>query len=383
MGIGCVVWRGQLVSKELQELLLLAKDKSADSRSRLVENITDLFLSDEGRLSEHERALMSDILGKLVSQVENDIKKELSLALSAGGIDLPDIVKQLANDSAEIARPLLERSTLLKDPDLIEIIRMRTDEHRMAIAMREEVSESVSNALVEYGNEDVIESLLNNHDAQLNKRAMEYLVAESRRVDRFQEPLLRRSDLPGDLAYRMYWWVSAALRKTILNDFEVDPVIFEQAVRRAAHSALVGQDGEQGTYIKAQRLVRRMAENGELSVQFLLNVLRQQRVAVFVAGMAELGGVNFRTAWRIFSDSGGESFAILAKAVGVDRSQFTSIYLLVVQARDGGAPKAPGVLKGILSLFDRTSEANARGALQVWQRDSAYQEAIEELDKVS
>ena len=372
-----------MVSKELQELLLLAKDKSADSRSRLVENITDLFLSDEGRLSEHERALMSDILGKLVSQVEADIKKELSNALAAGGVDLPDIIKQLANDSAEIARPLLERSKLLKDPDLIEVIRMRTDEHRMAIAMREEVSESVSNALVEFGNEDVIESLLNNHDAQLNKRAMEYLVAESRRVDRFQEPLLRRSDLPGDLAYRMYWWVSAALRKTILNDFDVDPVVFEQAVRRAANSALVAQDEEQGTYVKAQRLVRRMAENGELSVQFLLNALRQQRVAVFVAGMGELGSVNFRTAWRIFSDEGGESLAILAKAVGVDRAQFTSIYLLVVQAKEGGAAKAPGVLKGILALFDKTSEANARGALQVWQRDSAYQEAIEELDKVS
>lgn len=371
-----------MVSKELQELLLLARDKSSDARARLVENIADLFLSDDGRLSEHERALMSDILGKLVSQVEADIRKELSNALSSGGIDLPEIASQLANDDVEIARPLLEKSSLLKDPDLIEIIRMRTDEHRMAIAMRDDVSESVSNALVEFGNEDVIEALLNNHDAQLNKRAMEYLVAESRRIDRFQEPLLRRSDLPGDLAFRMYWWVSAALRKTILTNFEVDPIIFEQAVRRAASAAMVGGQEEHSTYVKAQRLVRRMAENGELSIQFLLNALRQQRVAVFVAGMGEMGGVNFRTAWRIFSDKGGESFAILAKAVGVDRNQFTSIYLLVVQARDGGAPKAPGVLKEILTLFDGTTEANARGALQVWQRDSAYQEAIEELEKV-
>ncbi|WP_262696281.1 DUF2336 domain-containing protein [Kordiimonas aquimaris] len=371
-----------MVSKELQELLLLARDKSTDARSRLVENITDLFLTDEGRLSEHERALMSDILGKLVSQVEADIKKELSHALASGGIDLPEIAKQLASDSVEIARPLLERSNLLKDKDLIEIIRMRTDEHRIAITMREQVSEPVSNALVEFGNEDVVEALLNNHDAQLNKRAMEYLVAESRRVDRFQEPLLRRSDLPGDLAYRMYWWVSAALRKKILADFEVDPVIFEHAIKRAAGVAMIDQNDEQGTYIKAQRLVRRMSENGELSVQFLLNALRQQRIAVFVAGMGELGGINFKTAWRIFSDKGGESFAILAKAVGVDRNQFTNIFLLVVQAREGGTAMAPGVIKGILELFDATSEENARGALQVWQRDSAYQQAIEELDKV-
>lgn len=371
-----------MISKELQDLLLLAKDKSGQARARLVENITDLFLSDDGRLSEHERALMSDILGKLVSQVEADIKKELAKVLAAADIDLPEIIVQLANDDVEIARPLLEQSALLRDPDLIEIIRMRTDEHRMAIAMRDELSESISNALVEFGNEDVIETLLNNHDATLSKRAMEYLVAESRRVDRFQEPLLRRADLPGDLAYKMYWWVSAALRKHILSDFDVDPVVFERAVRRAASIAMVDQETGQSTYVKAQQLVRRMAESGELSVQFLLNALRQQRVAVFVAGMGDLAGVNFRTAWRIFSDTGGESFAVLAKAVGIERNQFTSIYLLVVQARDGSAPKSPGVIKDILALFDATSEDNARGALQIWQRDSAYQEAIEELDKV-
>lgn len=373
---------GEVVSKELQDLLVLAQEKSFDARSRLVENITDLFLSDDGRLSEHERALMSDILGKLIGQVEADIKKELANTLSKTGIELPDVAKILANDDVEIARPLLEKSVLLKDPDLVEIIRMRTDEHRMAIAMRDDVSEPVSNALVEYGGEDVIEALLNNHDSQLSKRAMEYLVAESRRVDRFQEPLLGRSDLPGDLAYRMYWWVSAALRKRILREFEVDPVVFEAAVKRAASAVMVDQGDEQSTYVRAQRLVRRMMENGELTVQFLLNALRQQRVAVFVAGMAELGSISFKTAWRIFSDKGGESFAILSKAVGIDRNQFTSIYLLVVQAREGGAVKSPGVLKDILALFDATAEANAKGALQVWQRDSAYQEAIEELDKV-
>ncbi len=371
-----------MASKELQDLLLLAKSKSAEDRARLVENITDFFLSDEGRLSEHERALMSDILGKLIGQVEQDIRKELANTMAATGLELPEIAKMLASDEIEIARPILENSALLKDPELIEIIRMRTDEHRMAIAMRDDVSEQVSNALIEYGSEDVLEALLNNHDAQLNKRAMEYLVAESRRVDRFQEPLLHRSDLPPELAYKMYWWVSAALRKRILSSFQVDPVLLEQAVKKAAQAAMVDRGDDQSAYIRAQRLVRRMHEGGELTVQFLLNTLRQQRVAVFVAGLAELAGISFRTAWRIFSDKGGESFAVLAKAIGVERNQFTSIYLLVVQAREGGAAKTPGVLKDILALFDATSEVNAKGALQVWQRDDAYQEAIEELDKV-
>ena len=372
-----------MASQQLQDLLRLARSKSSDARSRLVENITDLFLSDDGRLTDHERALMSDILGKLISQVEKDIRRELALSLQQTGADLPDVVQMLANDDIEIARPLLEKSPLLKDPDLIEIIRMRTDEHRLSIIMRDELSEQVTDALVEYGSEDVLEALLNNHDATLSQRAMEYMVAESRRVDRFQEPLLMRADLPGDLAYRMYWWVSAALRKTILTNFEVDPVQFEKVVRRAAGAAMVDQSNEPSSYVKAQKLVRRMYENGELTIPFLVSALRQQRIAVFVAGMAELAGISFRTAWRIFSDGGGESFAILAKSIGVDRSQFTSLFLLIRQTKEGGSASAPGLLKEILSLFDTISEQHARGAVQIWQRDSAYQEAIEELDSVS
>lgn len=179
----------------------------------------------------------------------------------------------------------------------------------------------------------------------------------------------------------MYWWVSAALRKDILSNFDVDPIAFDSVVRRATAAAMKGQDDNQSAYHKAAQLVRRLAESGQLTIQFLVNALRQQRIIVFVAGIAELGDVTFSTAWRIFSDRGGESFAILAKAIGIDKGQFASLYLLVTQARDGDTIKSPGVLNDILELFNSTSEKNAQGALQIWQRESAYQEAIEQLDK--
>lgn len=372
-----------MTNDHITEMLSLAQSKSVTARTRLLENITDMFLSDEGRLSEHERALMSDILGKLIQQVEGDVRKQLAEILSRSNADIPDVVNMLANDDVEIARPLLENSALLKDPDLIEIVRMRTDEHRLSITLREEVSEQLSDALVEYGDEDVVESLLNNHDASISKRAMEYLVVESRRVDRFQEPLIQRADLPGDLAYRMYWWVSAALRKKIITDFEVDPLVVEETIKRAAKTVLTDVGEENNAYIKAQRLVRRMHENGELTPAFLSSAFKQQRVAVFVAGLAQLGQIDFQTAWRVFSDKGGESFAVLCRAIDMDRGQFTSMYLLIVQAREGGAKaKSPGVIKEVLDLFDKISVKSAKGALQVWQRESSYQQAIEALDKV-
>ena len=372
-----------MVDSQIITLVSLARDKSKEARGKLVENITDLFLSDSGRLNEHERALMSDILAKLIQTVEADLRKELSHALADSTVQFGEVALLLANDNADIARPILERSKLIQDKDLIDIIRMRTDEHRLAISIREGLSVDVSDALIEYGNEDVIEGLLKNGDSNLSGQAMEYLVAESRRLDRYQEPLLNRDDLPSELAHKMYWWVTAALRKRIVTEFDVDPLVVDDLLQQATTRALVVQGEGRGAVAKAQKLVHRMNKNEELTHQFLLQSLRQQRIPVFVAGMSELAHVDYDTSWQVFNDVRCESLAILAKAIGVGRSDFTSMYLLLTKARDGTEMRPANELKNILDLFDSVEEKTAIGAIQYWQQNKAYKMAIEELDEAS
>jgi len=73
---------------------------------------------------------------------------------------------------------------------------------------------------------------------------------------------------------------------------------------------------------------------------------------------------------------------VLAGAVGMERDQFTKAYLLVSQVREGEKTRKTGALTPILKLFDAISYRNARGALQYWRRDGAYQVALEELRNV-
>ena len=370
------------MAERIEGLIDLAREKSALSRRRLFENMTDLFLSEDGRLSEHERALMTDILSKLIQTMELELRKELSEFLIQTEANLPEVARLLSNDEIDVARPLLEKSKLLQDSDLIEIVRMRTDEHRLSIALRENLSTEVSDVLVQYGDGDVIEALLRNTDARLSDRAMAYLVSESRRSDRFQEPLLNRADLPPELACRMYWWVAAALRRRILLEFEVNPADLDHAMRKSAQAVITGAEETSGVYSNAQRLVRRLRETDDLTAEFLLAALRQNRVAVFVAGLGELSGSDVRTAWRIFTDPGGEGLAVMARAAGLSREQFTAIYLLVAQLRGGSGPQSPSVLAHISELFDSLSEKKSKMVLQYWQCDDAYEIALESLQKV-
>lgn len=365
--------------EQVARLYDLAKQKSDDSRRTLVENISDLFLTPEGRLNEHQRMLMTDILFKLVSELETVVRRELADVLVVQDSVPAELLNLLANDQIEIARPILEQSGLLRDQDLIEIIKVRSDDHRLCIAIRARLSEEVSDALIREGSADVVEALLKNQDAAISEHAMAYLVAESQRIDRFQEPLLSRHDLPQSLAQRMFWWVSAALRRKILTDFSnLDLADMDTALQTATRQAMDAHRGA-GVARRADELVCRLAEQGELTPRFLTQCLKQQKLPIFVAGLAHLSGIGVRTAWRIFSDREGESFAVLCKAIAVNRNDFASLFLFLSEARGGQRVRPTIFLKESLELYDAISAANARAALTYWQREDDYQQALNEL----
>lgn len=365
-----------------EDLLNLAQNKSVSARNQLVENISDMFVSSDGRLNEHERALMNDVLLKLVSSVEQDIKKELSKRIADNDDVSPELALYLANESIDIAEPILSKSGVLKDEQLIEVVRNRTESHRMAIAIRSEVSEDVSDELVDMGDEDVIEALINNDDAKISALTMEYLVAESRSVDRFQEPLLNRGDLSADLACRMYWWVSAALRRKIILEINVDDTLLDDVMEMATKTAIQNHTRPDGVMRMAQNLAREMAARDDLDILFLRQCLRQEKINLFVASLSEMTGLDVKVIWWTIREKTGESMAIIIKSMDADRATFASLFLLIIQARSGGRARSTGVVNSILSLYDEIEVVNARVAVRYWQRDFGYQDAILDLKDV-
>ena len=366
-----------------QSLIKLAQENSRGSKKILMENISDLFLSSEGRLNEHERVLMNDIMVKLLKSVEKAIRKDLAERLAESEDMSPELVIMLANDHIEVARPILEKSSLLKDEDLIETIRNRTDAHRLAIAIRAYVSTDVSKELIEHGSIDVIEALVRNENAELSKASIEYLVQESRSVDRFQEPLLNRNDLTFELAHKMYWWVSAALRRKIVAEFDVDQTVLDDALEMVTKKIVNNHDEKDGVMSKAVHLVKNLAEQRKLNFDFVVTSLRQERINVAVAALAELSGLSVKIIWRVLRERNDESLAVISRAIGLEKSQFSTMFLLILQTNSGPKARSTSILYAMLRLYDRIKPANARAAVRYWQRDFGYQQAQMELKDAS
>lgn len=360
-------------------LLGLARNKSDEGRRELAAIIADLFENRGDTLSDRERRLMFDIMRSLVRDVEVSVRKSFVTLLRT----LPDapvgLVRDLANDEIDVAYPLLTESTLLHDEDLIDIIRARTREHQLAIALRTGLSEEVSDALVETDDVGVIEHLLNNPSARLAEATMEYLVEQSRRVDTFREPLLHRQDLKEALAKRMFLWVSAALRSYIVDRYTLDSETIDALLEQAAAQGF--EENESASASKTRQLVQAMREEGAVTPHMLVAALTDGEVPLFLSLFAELVGVAEHLASRVVFEEGGECLAIACKSVDMSEMQFSLVFRLSRKARPASkAARAVLDVHGLLELYRKMTPDAAVKVVERWRAGTDLQQALEERD---
>lgn len=364
---------------ELDELLALARDKSVDGRARLVQTVGDLFFETDADLSDRERALMTEILRQLIHEVEMSVRKQLADKLADNPKAPTELITTLANDEIEVAYPVLLKSSVLQDIELIEIIRHRTMRHQLAIAMREAVSEDVSNALVETGNEDVIKKLLENQNADISKATMDYLVDESRRVDAYQNPLVHRDDLTEDMARRMYMWVSAALRNHIVSNFGIDPTELEQNMEEVVLDLVDGDEETAEDKRKSSRLAELIKKNGGIDAKLLIQTLRQGEIPLFEALLAEAVNLRPKLIQRFIFEPGGQGLAICAKAIEIDKADFATMFLLSRSARPGEKVVDPNELTRAISFFERVEGETAQKVIHRWRLDPDFLYALKQV----
>jgi len=94
-----------------------------------------------------------------------------------------------------IPRHVLEKSKSLTDSDLIQIIKKVSSKHRAMIAQRREVSDAVSDALVQFLEEDVVQVLLKNKGAAFSETALQRILTVSRQHKDYIKLLIKREEL--------------------------------------------------------------------------------------------------------------------------------------------------------------------------------------------
>ncbi len=356
-------------------LLSLARRKGAESRSELAAVITDLF-SDEGeKLTKRERMLMYNILKQVCHDIEVSIRKHLSERLSERR-DIPGhLINALANDNIDVAYPILTRSRLLRNKELIEIVRHRTYEHQLAIASRRGLAEQVSDALVKTGRTDVILTLLENRNALISEKTLAFLVEESSRVDDFQEPILRREELPDHLAKRMFLWVSEALRKHIIDTYGLEEHVIDDLLKQVKEI-----QSSEGSSNRAKELAKEIQQTTEINAEMMIAALDNGQVRLFINLLARRASMREQLVKRMLYEPGGEGLAITFKALGFKKKDFLTVFAYSRRASPNTMQNFAKQKAEVTEFFETLDEKSAQQVLRNWQRNRDYPAAARQLD---
>ena len=177
----------------------LGKVSSAEQLA-VQRQVADLLLASDQPYSERQVAIFNDVIGCLVEKVDRPALLELTGRLAAAEHAPNPVINHLSNnDDIAVAGQVLERSKVLTDENLVEIARTKGQDHLLAIAARAQVSETVTDALVERGDAHVTQKVVSNNGARLSELGFVRVVHEARTDEALASTLAHRKDVPPEL----------------------------------------------------------------------------------------------------------------------------------------------------------------------------------------
>ena len=299
-----------LSQADIQRLL---EDPSADNRTTTARNIALAYGG--GSLTDKERAMAEDIFQIMVRDAEVRVREALSINLSDCAFLAHDIARSLAVDMDAVALPILESSIVLNDEDLVEIVRNHGAAKQKAVAKRESVSELVSYALVDSGDEDVVATLVANEGAKISEPSLQQALDKHGDVAAVSESMAKRGQIPVRVAERLVSLVSESIQNHILAHHELPPEVVSDLVMQSRERATLGLLTRRSDGRDVRELVAQLCQNARLTPTIILRALCLGDMRFFEASIAVLAKVPLTKARILIHDKGAEGLgAVLQQA---------------------------------------------------------------------
>src|SRR3954463_16264803 len=262
----------------LDELQTTLAHGTVARRVETLRRVTDLFLNGAVDYSDEQIALFDDVFHCLMRHIEASAKALLASRLAPVGTAPPMTIRALAfDDLIEVAAPVLSQSERLDDDALIETARSKSQAHLMAISARKVLSGAVTDVLVLRGDDEVVQSTVNNPGAEFSESGFSRLISRAEGDDTLASCVGMRPTLPRHLYLQLLAKASTTVRERLeaANPQQAAnvPTAVQEAMRRvrSAPSAITRETEN------AHALVKSLHEDGRLDEHQVASFARAGR----------------------------------------------------------------------------------------------------------
>ena len=297
----------------------LALENNIERRSELARHVALLFAKTWQRCSDDQIDIYDSVMLRLSEMVEHHALAYMAECLCDIRRAPEETVRKLASQDIDVAEPLLRGSPILRDHDLVVIAKAKGDEHRLAIAKRDVVSETISDILIDLGSREVRQTLAANDGAVLGQRSVSTLMDDARGDEVLQLALGQRVDLADAHIEALIEFASKKVRQDLLREGQREaagklPKAARIAAGKLSNEFWLGRyDFETG-----RGRVMELSRRDELTEVNLRSYAEEDRFSEAVAAFAMLTGVGHSEAqhWMVRNDT--EPFLIVCRATGLN-----------------------------------------------------------------
>lgn len=351
--------------------LELTEAYAPKARLALVGRLCEIVSWPESRLPAYERQLAADILVGLLRTSGIELRRRCAQGL-VRVTDAPKaLLRYLARDEISVALPLLEGGAGFDDSDLVATVRAGVAAHWTAIARRRQLSETVTDALLQTGDTPTIEAVLKNTGARLSTQGVDIVVARSRQAASLPGLLVARTEMRPTQALVLFWWAGFEARLQILRRFAVDRSVLIQELgdvfKMAAAEGWADADTRKTLQVieRRQRNRAAAAQSPYGSLEGALAAAEHGMDRTLLHEIAHLAGVKPTTAGQIFADAGGEAIGVFCKAVGLKRPLLINLWRALRRPM-GDPDTTDNSLGRTVYVFDTLATAKAQTVLRYW-----------------
>lgn len=291
--------------------IILAKDGDVDVRLALVRRLMDLLPNVTEDKQSQLYAYAVNALATLARDEVLKVRIALSTTLKDYAYSPPSVASQLAKDAEqEVAEPMLRFCVALSDEDLLEILADHPAPWVLtAIASRDQVSEPISDVIIEAEDSESGRVLIGNEGARFYPETLQSVVQRAADIPDWQKPLVERKELPPKLALELASFVDSSLLRYLeeRSDFPHDmrEEIVDVVRRRIDFEKRVGTDGSLYERVFA------IYSKGELDEELIGDALSWHEKDFVIASLAVLAQVNEQTVRRILETNAAKPVVAL------------------------------------------------------------------------
>jgi uncharacterized protein (DUF2336 family) len=175
------------------DVAVLQRDRSPQARAQVTAKFGRQF---DELCAAADQAVATAVLELLVRDLAVEVRQALACTVASSARLPPEVARRLAGDAIEVADPILQRSPVLTDEDLVRVVRTNAMQYALAVAGREKLSELVSEALVDTGDAEVVARVVENAGASISHRTMRRVIEDLRGNEQIHGRVIRRPELP-------------------------------------------------------------------------------------------------------------------------------------------------------------------------------------------